>query len=209
MKRLRISGLTPVLRGVLLAQYSYADRDGTNSRPSEKTLAEDLGISDSMLRRHRKALRAAGWLIERERGVNMGSGGASRASKYEVVIPVATGTIVPVGNRGENFSDAGKNAGDSNPQPEPPCPKGQLATGTIVPPTVGTEDQLRTIDDPGEPKGSSEREDFNSKGAQVSSGSSSTEAFQAEAKGSSPMPLDSPLERPPAASAYFDAVQPW
>lgn len=119
MKRMRGEGLTPAQRGVLLAQYSYADVDGKHSRPSEKTLAKDLGLSERQVRNHRAALRDKGWLIEKERGVNVGSGGESRASTYEVVIP--TGSIVPVG------------------QPEVSPEKAQLASGSKLPPTVLTE----------------------------------------------------------------------
>lgn len=117
MKRLRGADLTLAQRAVLLAQYSYADRDGTNSYASEETLAEDLGIGVRMVRRHRQALRDSGWLVLRRRGRNV-VGGDATASVYEVTIPdESTGHKVPPA------------------QQEPHAPKAQDSTGHKVPPT--------------------------------------------------------------------------
>ena len=133
MKRLRMSDLSLKERAVLLAQYSYGDVDGTSSYVSEKTLAEDLRIGVSTLRRHRSTLREAGWLVLRQRGVNVGSGGESRASTYEVVIPVATAGNSAVASEVESATARSATAHFSA--------SSQLATARNLAPTVGTEDQ--------------------------------------------------------------------
>jgi hypothetical protein len=85
IRRLGGVDLTLEERAVLLGQYAYADKDGTNSRASEDSLAEYLAISVRTLRRHRKTLQTKGWLVLRGRGRN--TGGSPRASTFEVVIP--------------------------------------------------------------------------------------------------------------------------
>jgi hypothetical protein len=72
-------------RAVMIQQYKYADRDGTNSYVSEARLAEDLHTTDKTVRNHRAKLRTKGWLIERKRGHNRSDG--DRSSVYDVVIP--------------------------------------------------------------------------------------------------------------------------
>jgi hypothetical protein len=85
MRRLDGVDLSLECRSVLMAQYHYGDKDGTHSRASEDTIAAYLHTHVRTLRRHRKTLLAAGWLVERQRGRN--TGGAPRASTYEIVIP--------------------------------------------------------------------------------------------------------------------------
>ena len=92
LKRLRNSGLNAAERGVLLAQYSYGDKNGTSSFVSEERLAKDLAMSTSAVRRHRKKLREAGWLVEIDRGHNVGK--SAQPSEYEIVVP--TDRPVPV-----------------------------------------------------------------------------------------------------------------
>lgn len=87
LRRMRGEDLTSKEFHVLMMQYSYADKDGRGSYVSERTLAEDLGMSVSSLREHRRVLRdEKGWLVRLHRGINLGNGG-SRASTYEIVIP--------------------------------------------------------------------------------------------------------------------------
>lgn len=80
------SDLTLAERGVLLAQFRFADHsNGRNSFVGENRLAEYLNTSVATVRRSRRALRTKGWLIERKRGRH----GSDKdfASIYEVVIP--------------------------------------------------------------------------------------------------------------------------
>lgn len=93
LRTLRRTNLTPTERAVLLTQYSYADKDGTNSRPSEETLAEDLAVSDRTIRTARKSLKSKGWLVEVQRGRNRGA--MMSASVYEIVIPTHQEPVGP------------------------------------------------------------------------------------------------------------------
>lgn len=90
MTRLDGADLSLTERAVLLAQYKFGDKDGTNSYVGEERLAEYLNTSDRTVRRTRKSLRDKGWLVERERGHNLGD--KPVPSLYWVVIP----TPVPI-----------------------------------------------------------------------------------------------------------------
>jgi hypothetical protein len=146
MKRMRGSDLNLKERAVLIAQYSYADRDGTNSYVSETTLAKDLGIGVSTLREHRRVLRdEKGWLVRRHRGVNIGSGGDSRASTYEVVIPRPSATVEDSALDTSATAVCLAVANESNDVTESATAKfsaeGQLATAESLAPTGLTEDR--------------------------------------------------------------------
>lgn len=75
---------------MLLGQYKFGDKDGTNSWVGEDTLAQYLNTSERTVRRTRMSLRNKGWLVERERGHNLGD--KPVPSLYWVVIP----TPVPI-----------------------------------------------------------------------------------------------------------------
>jgi hypothetical protein len=116
--------LTLAERAVLWGQYKYADKNGTQSRVSEETLGRYLSVDARTVRRHRKALRAKGWLVEKYRGRNTGTD--NEASTYEVVIPSGPSTAEPKPKRVPNPTGRNQHT------------KG--ATGQIRP--VGLEDTL-------------------------------------------------------------------
>lgn len=126
LRRLDGVDLSLAQRAVLLAQYKYADRDGTNSRPSVETLAAYLSVSERTVQEHRTALRNKGWLIEKRRGRNVGRSNVKTTSVYEVVIP--TGRNLPIADL----------------LPEGGGVKAQEPTGRILHPTYPTEDASLT-----------------------------------------------------------------
>jgi hypothetical protein len=194
LRRMDGVDLTLAERAVLLAQYKFADRDGTNSRPNLETLATYLSVSERTVRVHRTALRDKGWLIEKRRGRNVGRSNLKSASVYEVVIP--TGRDLPVADL----------------LPEGEGVKAQEPTGRILPPTYPSEDQSSTGSIQNDPWGTPKRVDDSSADSRIpdlalASGSSAVGLSNPRRAD----PLDSKSADRPHAAGYmddFEAEQP-
>ena len=74
---------------VLLVLATHMDRDGTNGRPSQATLATETGLSARTVRRHLSDACSAGWLTQVSRGHRRGDGHGV-ASNYSTSQPVTT-----------------------------------------------------------------------------------------------------------------------
>jgi len=129
---------------VLLTVATYMDNETGKARPSQATLAADVGITDRAVRGHLTSAVMDGWLLLLARGHRLGDG-TSVSSIYKAAIPAgaaheqvaSTGTGVPPEddlnrNGGTGRESLNRNVGA--PQPE----AGRASTGTGVPPiTLG------------------------------------------------------------------------
>lgn len=86
-RALRASDVTGNAMLVLLTLATHMNRDGTEGRPSQATLAAQTGLSDRSVRRYLAAAVDDEWLTKVSRGHRRGDGQAM-ASVYQTSLPV-------------------------------------------------------------------------------------------------------------------------
>jgi hypothetical protein len=101
--------------GTLLMLGTHMHRDGSGARPSQETLARELGINRGTVYRHLTWAKQLGWVVQLARGHHRGDGVAV-ASTYRATIPCA-GHEDLISTAHERDVDPGLNRAMGAPQP--------------------------------------------------------------------------------------------